>query len=83
MKDICVNENLLQRNSEGFSLTSQRLIYDHLVANDLSPESITISKVLLRDSLRKARGMQRLIMKTKTKKDVSGAKKSKSQSASK
>ena len=82
MKDICVNENLLQRNSEGFSLTSQRLIYDHLVANDLSPESITVSKGL-RDSLKKARSMQRLIMKTKTKKEVSGAKKPKSQCTSK
>ena len=48
---------MLQPNLEGMSLISQRMIYDHLVSNDLSPQSITITKEV-RDSVRKARSRQ-------------------------
>ena len=58
-KGFNVNKNLLQSNLEGLPLTSQRLIYDHLVSIDLTPESIAISKEL-RDSVRKAGSRQRI-----------------------
>ena len=38
---------------------SQRMIYDHLVSNDLFPQSISITKEL-RDWVRKARSRQRI-----------------------
>ena len=44
---------------EGLSLISQRMIYDNLVSNDLSPQSITITKEL-RDSVRKGHSKQRI-----------------------
>ena len=44
---------------EGLPLTSQRMIYDDLVSNDLSPQSITITKEL-RDSVRKGHSRQRV-----------------------
>ena len=48
-----VNKDMLQPNLEGMSLISRRMIYDHLVSTDLSPQSITITKEL-RDSVGKA-----------------------------
>ena len=39
-----VNRDILQPNLEGMSLMSQRMICDHLISNDLSPQSITITK---------------------------------------
>ena len=47
-----VNKDALQPNLEGMSL-SQKMIYYHLVSNNLSPQSITITKEL-RDSACKA-----------------------------
>ena len=41
-----VNKDILQPNLEGTSLMSQRMIYDHLVSNDLFPQSISITKEL-------------------------------------
>ena len=67
-KSFNLNKNLLQANLNGLSLTSQRLIYDYLVPNNLTPESITISKELrdyvklvkeLRNYVRKACSRQR------------------------
>ena len=67
-KSFNLNKNLLQANLKGLSLTSQRLIYDYLVPNNLTPESITISKELrdhvklvkeLRNYVRKACSRQR------------------------
>ena len=48
---------MLQPNLEGILLISQRMIYDHLVSNDLSLWSITITKEL-RDSVLKARSRE-------------------------
>ena len=38
-----VNKHMLQPNLEGLLLISQRMIYDHLVSNDLFLQSITIT----------------------------------------
>ena len=44
---------------EGMLLISQRMIYDHLVSNELFPQSITLTKEL-RDSVRKSCSRQRI-----------------------
>ena len=44
---------------EGMLLISHRMIYDHLVSNELSPQSITLTKEL-RDSVRKSCSRQRI-----------------------
>ena len=80
-KGFNVNKNLLQSNLEGLPLTSQRLIYDHLVAIDLTPESIAISKEL-RDSMRKAGSRQRIEYEDRKERSV-WCKKAKSQCDSK
>ena len=49
-----VNKDMLQPHLEVLSLISQRMIYDHLMPNDLSTQLITITKEL-RDSVGKAR----------------------------
>ena len=54
-----VNKDMSQPNLEDMSLISLRGIYDHLVSNDLSPQSIIITKEL-RDSVRRARIRQRM-----------------------
>ena len=61
---------MLQPNLEGMSLISQRMIYDHLVSNDLSPQSITITKEL-RDSVRKACSRQRIDLAERKEKEAS------------
>ena len=53
-------------------LISQRIIYDHLVSNDLSPQSITITKEL-RDPVRKARSRQRIDLAERKEKEASDA----------
>ena len=63
---------MLQPNLEGMSLISQRMIYDHLVSNDLSPQSITITKEL-RDSVGKARSRQRIDLAEREEKEASDA----------
>ena len=63
---------MLQPNLEGMSLISQRMIYDHLVSNDLSPQSITITKEL-RDSVGKARSRQRIDLAERKEKEASDA----------
>ena len=63
---------MLQPNLEGMSLISQRMIYDHLVSNDLSPQSITITKEL-RDPVRKARSRQRIDLAERKEKEASDA----------
>ena len=45
-----VNNDMLQPHLDGMLLISMRIICDHLVSNDLSLQSITITKVL-RDSV--------------------------------
>ena len=50
---------MLQPIFEGMFLISQRMIYDHLVSNELSPQSITLTKEL-RDSVRKSCSRQRI-----------------------
>ena len=54
-----VNKYMLQPNVEGMSLISQRKIYDHLDSNDISLQSITVTKEL-RNSVRKGRSRQRV-----------------------
>ena len=63
---------MLQPNLEGMLLISQRMIYDHLVSNDLSPQSITITKEL-RDSVGKARSRQRIDLAERKEKETSDA----------
>ena len=63
---------MLQPNLEGMLLISQRMIYDHLVSNDLSPQSITITKEL-RDPVRKARSRQRIDLAERKEKEASDA----------
>ena len=65
-----VNKDMLQPNLEGMLLISQRMIYDHLVSNDLSPQSITITKEL-RDSVCKACSRQRLDLTETKQKEAS------------
>ena len=50
---------MLQPIFEGMLLIIQRMIYDHLVSNELSPQSITLTKEL-RDSVRKSCSRQRI-----------------------
>ena len=54
-----VNKDVLQPNLEGMLLINHRMIYDHLVPNDLSPQSITKTTELI-DSVRKACSRQRI-----------------------
>ena len=54
-----LNKDMLKPNLEGILLISQRMISDDLVLNDLSPQSITITKKL-RDSVCKACSRQRI-----------------------
>ena len=49
-RGFIVNKDMLQPNLEDMSIISLTMIYDHLVSNDLSPQSITITKEL-RDSV--------------------------------
>ena len=63
---------MLQPNLEGMLLISQRMIYDHLVSNDLSPQSITITKEL-RDPVGKARSRQRIDLAERKEKEASDA----------
>ena len=67
-----VNKDMLQPNLEGMSLISQRMIYDHLVPNDLSLQSVTITKEL-RASVRKARSRQRVELAKRKEKEASDA----------
>ena len=50
---------MLQPIFEGMLLISHRMIYDHLVSNELSPQSITLTKEL-RDSVLKSCSRQRI-----------------------
>ena len=67
-----VNTDMLQQNLEGMLLISQKMIYDHLVSSDLSPQSITITKIL-RDSARKACSRQRIDLAKRKEKEASDA----------
>ena len=67
-RGFIVNKDML--HLEGMSLISQRMIYDHLVSNDLSPQSITITKEL-RDSVCKACSRQRLDLTETKQKEAS------------
>ena len=64
------------------SLISQRMIYDHLVSNDLSPQSISIAKEL-RDSVRKARSRQRIKVAKRKEKKASDARTRKAEALAK
>ena len=74
-----VNKNMSQPNLVGMSLISQRMIYDHLVLNELSPQLITVTKEL-RDSVSKARSRQRIDLAERKEKEVSDAKMRKAES---
>ena len=67
-----VNKDMLQSILEGMSLISQRMIYDHLMSNDLSPHSITITKEL-RDSVGKARSRQKIDLAERKEKEACDA----------
>ena len=69
-RGFIVNKDILQPNFEGMSLISQKMIYDHLVSNDLSAQSITITKEL-RDSVGKARSRQRIDRTERKEKEAS------------
>ena len=73
---------MLQPNLEGMLLISQRMIYDHLVSNDLSPQSITITKEL-RDPVRKARSRQRIDLAERKEKEASDARTRKAEALTK
>ena len=73
---------MLQPNLEGMLLISQRMIYDHLVSNDLSPQSITITKEL-RDPVRKARSRQRIDLAERKEKEASDARTRKAETLTK
>ena len=77
-----VNKDMLQPNLEGMSLISQRMIYDHLVSNDLSPQSITITKEL-RDPVRKAHSRQRIDLAERKEKEASDARTRKAEALTK
>ena len=77
-----VNKDMLQPNLEGMSLISQRMICDHLVSNDLSPQSITITKEL-RDPVRKARSRQRIDLAERKEKEASDARTRKAEALTK
>ena len=63
-----VNKGMLQPNLEGMPL-SQKMIYYHLVSNDLFPQSITITKEL-RDSFAKLAVDKELTMQKEKKKKL-------------
>ena len=69
-RGINVNKDMLQPNLEGILLISQRMIYGDLVLNDLSSQSITITKEL-RDSVCKACSRQRIDLAERKEKKVS------------
>ena len=61
---------------------SQRMICDHLISNDLSPQSITITKEL-RDWVRKARSRQRVDLAEVKEKEASDARMRKAEALTK
>ena len=67
-----VNNDMLQPHLDGMLLISMRIICDHLVSNDLSLQSITITKVL-RDSVCKACSRQRIDLAERKEKEASDA----------
>ena len=67
-----VNKDLLQPYLEGMLLISQRMIHVHLVSNDLSLQSLTITKEL-RDSVPKACSRQRRDLAERKEKKASDA----------
>ena len=73
---------MLQPIFEGMLLISQRMIYDHLVSNDLSLWSITITKEL-RDSVLKARSRQRVNLVKRKEKEASDARTRKAEALTK
>ena len=77
-----VNKDMLQPNLECMSLISQRMIYDHLVPNDISLQSVTITKEL-RDSVRKARSIQRVELAKRKEKEASDARTRKAEALTK
>ena len=76
-----VNKGMLQPHLEGMPL-SQKMIYYHLVSNDLSPQSITITKEL-RDSVGKARSRQRIDLAERKEKEASDARTRKAEALTK
>ena len=78
-----VNKDVLQPNLVAMLLISQRMIFDHyFVSNDLSPQSITITKEL-RESIRKARSRQRIDLAERKEKQASDAKTRKAETLTK
>ena len=78
-----VNKDVLQPNLVAMLLISQRMIFDHyFVSNDLSPQSITITKEL-RESIRKARSRQRIDLAERKEKQASDARTRKAETLTK
>ena len=73
---------MLQPNLEGMSLISQRMIYDDLFSNGLSPQSITITKEF-RDLVPKARSRQRIDLTERKEKEASDARARKTETLTK
>ena len=60
-REFSVTKDMLETTIEGMSLISQRVIYDHLMSIDLSPQSITITKGL-RDSVGNGLSRQKIYL---------------------
>ena len=69
-RGFIVNKDMLQPSLEGMSLISQRMIYDHLMSNELSLQSITITKKL-RDSVGNAQSRQKPDLAERKEKEAS------------
>ena len=71
-----INEAMLQPNLMSKSLTSQRLVYDHMKAHNSSAESVVIMKQL-RDSVKMAKNQQRIDLAERKKQESDNARKRK------
>ena len=71
-----INKAMLQPNLMSKSLTSQRLVYDHMKAHNSSAESVVITKQL-RDSVKRVRNQQRIDLAERKKQKSDNARKRK------
>ena len=71
-----INKAMLQPNLMSKSLTSQRLVYDHMKAHNSSAESVVITKQL-RDSVKRAQKQQRIDLAERKKQESDNARKHK------
>ena len=71
-----INRAMLQPNLMSKSLTSQRLVYDHMKAHNSNAESVVITKQL-RDSVKMAQNQQRIDLAERKKQESDNARKCK------